>query len=560
MLLGRRREQDELDRLLRDVHHGHGRVLVLRGEDGSGKTALLDYLCGRAPLGRVVRTVAAEPEAGIAYAGLQHLCAPLLRYLDQVPEPSRTVLASVFGLSTSGGTGDVGPAVALLLAVAAAAEPLVCVVDDVHWLDGPSGVALAFVAGQLSAGRVALVMAGRGPMSIWAACPEMAITGLTTGHARELLDSTLVGPVDAGVRDRVVAESRGNPRALLQWSRGASSVESSFGATVVPVPDLTSCLRAIGAALHAGRLGGDGLRRAAAITRDLRLDPDTPAGSLLAGVAHWVLDGYPAAAPALRHAVRTADPDDPMLLWLAVPATHAIWDDENWFRLADRDGAPLSLRGGALLLAGRFTEAAELSGDVPWPALTAYRGRTRALLSMTATARRDGDLHRAGRLHGVAGFAEAVLFNGLGDHVAALRAARQAAEYDDFGLGNWALSELVEAAALAGRPEVAAAARDRLAERTGPAGTDWALGTQALADALAGPADDAEERYREAITRLPVHRLGVLVARARLLYGRWLRRRGRHRDAEIELRAAHAVFTRIGAEGFAGRAARELRH
>jgi DNA-binding CsgD family transcriptional regulator len=171
---------------------------------------------------------------------------------------------------------------------------------------------------------------------------------------------------------------------------------------------------------------------------------------------------------------------------------------------------------------------------------------------------KDADARGEGRLLGLAGYAKAVLCNGLGRYPAALEAARQAAEYEDLAVYNWTLGELIEAAVRSGEPTVASQARERLAQRTAVAGTDWALGVQALADALAGPPGQAEENYREAIKRLSATRIGLPLARARLLYGEWLRREDRRGDARAQLRTAHDAFTTMGAEGFAERAGREL--
>ncbi len=163
-----------------------------------------------------------------------------------------------------------------------------------------------------------------------------------------------------------------------------------------------------------------------------------------------------------------------------------------------------------------------------------------------------------GWLLAVAGYSRALLFNGLGRYPAALEAALEAARYEDLAVLRWTLGELVEAAARAGADTVAAEARDRLAARTRVVDTNWARGAQALADALAGPAGSAEENYREAIERFAATRLGLQLARARLLYGEWLRRENRRADARAQLRIAHEAFTTIGADGFAERASREL--
>jgi DNA-binding CsgD family transcriptional regulator len=233
VLLGRRREQETLNRLLRDVRGGQSRVLVLRGEAGAGKTALLDYLAETMPAESVSRAVGVEPESEIAYATLQRLCAPLMEYVDRLPEPQRQALEIGFGLRV-GPTPDVlliGLAVLGLLAEAAAERPLLCVVDDVQWLDRMSEVILTFVARRLDAESVALVFAARTPgdEQLLGGLPELRVDGLPDGDARALLDSVLPGPVDARVRDRIVAETQGNPLALLELPRGLSPAELAFG-------------------------------------------------------------------------------------------------------------------------------------------------------------------------------------------------------------------------------------------------------------------------------------------------------------------------------------------
>lgn len=231
-LMGRRAEQEALDRLIRAVRAGESRVLVLRGEAGSGKTALLDYVADRAG-GRVIRAAGVEPESEIAYAGLQQVCAPLLDRLDRLAEPQRQALSTAFGLSA----GDppealvVGLAVLGLLAEAAADQPLVCVVDDVQWLDRMSEVILTFVARRLDAESVALVFGVRSPddEQLLPDLPELRIEGLPDADARLLLESVLPGPVDARVRDQIVSETRGNPLALLELPRGLTPAELAFG-------------------------------------------------------------------------------------------------------------------------------------------------------------------------------------------------------------------------------------------------------------------------------------------------------------------------------------------
>ena len=232
-LHGRRAECEALDRLLASAREGESRVLVLRGEAGVGKTALLDYVQERAKDCRVERVAGVESEMEIAFAGLQQLCGSMLDVLDRLPHPQREALATAFGLS-DGGAPDrfvVGMAVLGLLADVAEAQPLVCLVDDVQWLDGVSAQVLAFVARRLAAERVALLFAVREPSSerVLAGLEELALRRLSDADARALLDTVLTGPLDERVRDRIIAETRGNPLALLELPRGLTPEELAGG-------------------------------------------------------------------------------------------------------------------------------------------------------------------------------------------------------------------------------------------------------------------------------------------------------------------------------------------
>ncbi|WP_436533368.1 ATP-binding protein [Actinoplanes sp. HUAS TT8] len=229
-LLGRRPEQETLDGLLRAVRGGQSRALVLRGEAGCGKTALLDHLVGQAGFARVLRASGVESESEMAYSALQQLCAPLLEHLDVLAEPQRAALSTAFGLAAGPAPERllVGLAVLGLFAEAARARPLVCVVDDAQWVDDASALILGFVARRLSAESVALVFAARDSERL-AALPELPVAGLPHAEARALLDSVLTGPVDTHVRDRIVAETRGNPLALRELPRGLSPAELAFG-------------------------------------------------------------------------------------------------------------------------------------------------------------------------------------------------------------------------------------------------------------------------------------------------------------------------------------------
>ena len=155
-------------------------------------------------------------------------------------------------------------------------------------------------------------------------------------------------------------------------------------------------------------------------------------------------------------------------------------------------------------------------------------------------------------------YAVALLYNSLGQYPKALAAAELACEYDDIGVVGWSLTELVEAAVRSGQPARASGAFQRLSETTRPSATDWALGIEARSRALLTDGQAAENSYREAIERLSRTRMRPAAARAHLLYGEWLRRENRHRDARAELRTAHGLFTAMGMEAFAERARREL--
>src|SRR3954452_10205269 len=232
-LLGRRRECEALDRLVATVRGGQSAVLVIRGEAGVGKSALLTYLIERASGCRIVRAAGVESEMELPFAGLHQLCAPLLDRLARLPDPQSDALRTAFGMS-GGEPPDrflVGLAVLSLLAETAEDRPLLCVVDDAQWLDLISAQTLLFVARRLLAERVALVFAVREPSDGFelAGLPELVVQGLADGDARALLDSVIVGPVDERVRDRIVAETRGNPLALLELPRGLTPAELAGG-------------------------------------------------------------------------------------------------------------------------------------------------------------------------------------------------------------------------------------------------------------------------------------------------------------------------------------------
>jgi DNA-binding CsgD family transcriptional regulator len=232
-LLGRQTECEALDRLLTDALAGESRVIVLRGEAGVGKSALLQHLSDRAAGWHVATAVGVESEMELAYSGLHQLCGPMLDHLDRLPVPQREALAKVFGLS-AGPAPDrflVGLATLTLFAEVAEQQPLVGIVDDAQWLDQASAQILGFVARRLLAEPIALVSAARTGIGddVLAGLPELFVNGLGDSDARALLLDNVYGPLDAAVCDQILTESHGNPLALLEFPRSWNVAELAGG-------------------------------------------------------------------------------------------------------------------------------------------------------------------------------------------------------------------------------------------------------------------------------------------------------------------------------------------
>ena len=230
-LVGRRAECGMLDRLVEAVCAGQSRALVLCGESGTGKTALLQHLIARAAECRVVQTAGVQSEMELAFAGLHQLCAPLLAGLEDLPERQGDALRIALGMS-SGPAPDrflVGLATLGLLSHVAERKPVVCVIDDEQWLDRASAQVLGFVARRLGAESVGLVFAARLPTSDLAGLSELPVQGLAPADARALLDAELTVPLDGWVRDQLVVETRGNPLALLEWPRALTTQQWAGG-------------------------------------------------------------------------------------------------------------------------------------------------------------------------------------------------------------------------------------------------------------------------------------------------------------------------------------------
>ena len=312
---------------------------------------------------------------------------------------------------------------------------------------------------------------------------------------------------------------------------------------------------------------------------------------LVDGLATRFTEGYSAGLPPLRraldafHDVEGLTAGDVRWLWLACRLTQDVWDDELWYELATRGlrvaretgalsmlpiaatyRASLHIHSGAFGAASSLIEEADAITQATDTAplkygslmLAAWRGNEPAGLELIEAGRLEATARGEGMGLAVIEWATALLYNGCGRYAEALAAAQRGCEHDDVGLFAWALVELIEAGVRSGAMDATAHALDRLSERTQASGTDWALGIESCSRALLSDGRSAEPLYREAIERLARTRGVVHLARARLLYGEWLRRENRRVDARERLRAADEMFSGIGAEGFAERARREL--
>ncbi|WP_433298749.1 AAA family ATPase [Pseudonocardia sp. CA-142604] len=416
-LRGRRRECEALDQLLDTVRAGHSCVLVLRGESGVGKTALLDVVSEQASGCRVARVVGVESEADLPYAGLQRLCTPMVGRLEGLPGPQQDALRIAFGLR-DGGAPDrflVGLAVLTLLAEAAVERPLVCLIDDVQWLDRASVHALEFVARRVMAEQVAMVFAVREPgdSPVLVGLPELVVSGLGDADARLLLESALQGGLDERVRDRFIAETRGNPLALLELPRGLSAnelaggfavpagqplvsrIEHSFHRRLRALPGDTQRLLLTAAAEPIGDVML--LWRAAGL---LGITPDAATAAEDAGLIdfgaarvrfhHPLVRSavYQAASTGDRHTVHRAlaeatDPDaDPdRRAWHRASAT--VEPDEAVAGELERSAARAESRGGVAAAAAFLGRATELTPD---PSLRGVRAIAAAPAELEAGA------------------------------------------------------------------------------------------------------------------------------------------------------------------------------
>jgi DNA-binding CsgD family transcriptional regulator len=553
MLRGRRAEREALDRVFAAVRTGRSDVLVLRGEPGIGKTALLEYAVEQAPDFRIVRAAGVESEMELPYAALHQLCLPILDRLERLPRPQGDALATAFGLAGGGAPQRflVGLATLSLLSDAAEERPLLCLVDDAHWLDRASAQTLAFVARRLGEESVALVVAVRETDDHeFNGLPSLLVEGLSPSEARELLSATITGSLDEQVLERVLAEAEGNPLALVEWPHSISPgalaggfalpaalpvsrrIEESYRHRSEQLPADGRLLLLIAAAEP---LGDPALLWRAAAS--LGLAPDAARSAESAGLLgmgarvrfrHPLVSGavYRAATPDERRRVHRAlaDATDPTIdpdrrAWHRSQA--ALAPDEAVAAELERSAVRARERGGLAAAAAFLEHATTLTPDPDrraTRALVAARAKHLAgdpdaalRLLETADARPLDEMHRAQveRLRAEIAFS---LNRGRDAVRLLLRAAKRLAPIDD-RLARETYLEAIGAAMFAGRgsigadlAELAAAAHATPATSDPPRPVDllldglatlltsgWALGAPKLERALRAlrPVDDA---------------------------------------------------------------------
>ncbi|MFD6188912.1 AAA family ATPase [Streptomyces sp. NPDC060275] len=393
LLRGRQSELAELDELVGRARVGRSGALVVLGEAGVGKTALLDHITARASAHvRTERIVASQSEMELAYAGLQQLCGHMLDSVTRLPAPQQEAIEVAFGLrrATVPSPFLVGLALLGLLTEAAEGRALLCVVDDAQWLDQASARALAFAARRLDAEGIALVFVMRQLDEVFAGLAQMAVEGLSHEDAREVLRLSAPGGLDRRVRDHLIAEARGNPLALRELPRTLnpaqttggfsltgslpleSRIEQSLVAQLAPLPDPARLLLLLAAAEPTG--DPQLLWRASAVLglgpRAFDAAKDTEAFVVGTRVSfrHPLVRSavYRAASPRDRrrvHAaladVTSADHDPDRRAWHRASAT--LHPDEEVAADLERSSLRARKRGGAAA-AGAFLErAAELT-------------------------------------------------------------------------------------------------------------------------------------------------------------------------------------------------------
>jgi DNA-binding CsgD family transcriptional regulator len=393
-LIGRRAESAVLDQVIGAVRAGQSRALVVYGEPGVGKTALLDQVAVAARNFQVIRAGGVQSEMELAYAGLHQLCLPLLDRIGQLPQPQAQALRTAFGIDTGPAPERflIGLAVLGLLSDAAHDQPMMCLLDDYQWLDRTSAQVLAFVARRLGAESVGLVIATRVVGEDLHGLPELAVGGLRASDAGDLLDSVLTSPVDARVREQIIADTHGNPLALLELPRwltpaqlaggfglpGAlplsNTIEDSFGRRAAALPASAQRFLLVAASDPSG--DPTLVSKAAA---QLGLDADAAAPAVKAGLVevgtrvrfpHPLVRSavYQAASREQRRQVHgaLAEATDPELdpdrrAWHRAQA--ATGPDEEVAIELERSASRAQARGGVAAASAFLVRAATLTED-----------------------------------------------------------------------------------------------------------------------------------------------------------------------------------------------------
>ncbi|WP_327166228.1 helix-turn-helix transcriptional regulator [Mycolicibacterium iranicum] len=544
MLPGRAAECRALSEMVDALRTGRSEVRVLLGEAGIGKTALLTFLRESAADCTVLTAVGVESDMELAFAGLQQLCAPVMDHGLGLPQPQREALEQAFGLSDTGAAPNrflVGLAVLGLLASAAAEQPVLCVVDDVQWLDQVSAQTLFFVARRLQAESVGLAFATRTPIDGTAGLPTLVVGGLDDVDARRLLESAFPGRLDAAILDRIVAEARGNPLALLETPKDitalhtgsvSAGIEEHYRALIADLPEDTRMLLLVAAAEP---VGDPALLSRALAHLDLKPATMTSAYDLgLIAVDTRVQFHHPLAR-SMAYRCATADQRRLAHAALAAVTDPAVDPDRRaWHRALAADSldeqVALDLersadralqRGGTASAAAFLTRAVELT---PEPALRTGRALAAAeahreiasfdsarRLLATAALGPLSDLQRArsAQLRTRLAFAAA---RADGDADALVAAVSQFTAVAgqlmrlDTALATEAYLEALSAAMYVGRiagglaAEVAVTARTALAELQPKTPLD--LVTHALAERLAVGAVEAMPAMRRALDAL----------------------------------------------------------
>ena len=434
-LFGRQREREVLDRVLEGAREGRGGVLAVYGEPGVGKTALLGYAIETGRNFRISRTSGVEGEMELAFAALQQLCSPSFDLLEHLPQPQREAMEVALGLSAGRPPNPflVGLAVLNLLSEAAEQQPLLCLVDDAQWLDSASARVLAFVAHRLLAERIAMVFAAREPLEALDGFAELQVEPLGHRDARALLDSVLPARLDERVLEQIVAETRGNPLALLELPRGltpgqlaggfglpgalplSARIEQSFERRLVRLPREARRLLLLAAAEPVGDPAL--LWRAGELLGipESAVDIVESEGLLVLGpqvaFRHPLVRSavYAAVEPNERREIHRAlaEATDPKLdpdrrAWHRAQA--AAGPDEDVAAELERSATRAQARGGVAAVAAFLERAAALT---PEPT-----HRARRLLAAAAAKRDAGDLEAA---LGLLGRIEAGTLDELGE-------------------------------------------------------------------------------------------------------------------------------------------------